>query len=923
MVTCDARKNTCEPPQDGEPLSAITLESLTAALEALALPSEFITAASELITRRFRGADLTHRQLAAFIRFGRAPANSLGLPRTARPIRRRRGRPLDAGVKLVYEHPPSDFSSVRSVAATSQRKALPKSCLPSATLVSEKTACNAALAPLAAPAGGAPAARMSLASGSVPVAQCSRSVQNAKRPTISKSAPTLPAITHSKRGDAGQPHYKVGEPRLRESLALPQPDRGFSFGRAARFDGRVVLPGLAVQNASSTSPGSGSFGRTRVTLSNEARLFAEDMRSRLNERKAKLTSLMEDLDADRDGEIDREELRAKMRTVLACGVEPSDEVVDTVLHEFDRDGNGVIDTHELRRALWGTHQLLTQELQAGGAGKFRVGGDSSKLRKGVDGLHTAGRKLLRTDTEELPDAIVLRERLRELLCTHPAAVVDSLHVDGDRVVDWPEFYEVVSRKFGLDAARVGAAASAVLLDALQALYVSWDAASVGVSMTELNRILRRGGQLWLSRRTKSDAIFQTEIATVSVPSSSSRIKKSRAQKLSEARQALHGFVIQSREEQLRRRAERVAPVQLEALMQAMAEDSETVLDLFLKWDSNGDGTVCAEEFNAAVAQLGFKFCREVTDELFTFFDKDNSGLVTLEEIETTLNWGRSRKHMRPLLAGWRQLTLTLDPRQPLHEQIRWKLNQVGISPITMFKHWDEAGDGKLNREELRNLVKTLGGLSLSHGEMDKLFESFDSDASGTVSFKELTSKLRDEVPIEKLMSKLAEPGLSDALFEVFKKLDINGDGVLDREEFDLALFTLGVDVTDERSKEGLFRMLDEDESGTVSLKELQNSLRWVRSCEKCHQLRTEAFTFGGTLSIQTQIRRALAANSVRVMVSSPHSRGNHAVRPPALPSAVRPPHSPTTHCARDETVHACAASRYCDVMHIRSQSSYS
>ena len=72
--------------------------------------------------------------------------------------------------------------------------------------------------------------------------------------------------------------------------------------------------------------------------------------------------------------------------------------------------------------------------------------------------------------------------------------------------------------------------------------------------------------------------------------------------------------------QLQNRANKVAPVQLEALMQAMADASDSVLDLFLKWDTNGDGTVCADEFAAAVYDLGFRFAKQVTVELFRFFD---------------------------------------------------------------------------------------------------------------------------------------------------------------------------------------------------------------------------------------------------------------------------------------------------------------
>lgn len=88
--------------------------------------------------------------------------------------------------------------------------------------------------------------------------------------------------------------------------------------------------------------------------------------------------------------------------------------------------------------------------------------------------------------------------------------------------------------------------------------------------------------------------------------------------------------------------------------------------------------------------------------------------------------------------------------------------------------------------------------------------------------------------------------------------------MLDRAEFADALNSLDIKVS-EADFDSLYRMLDEDGNGAISLKELQNSLHWVKSCEKCELLRNAAFLYDGTLSIPTQIRRALAAHSVRVM----------------------------------------------------------
>jgi calcium-binding protein CML len=264
--------------------------------------------------------------------------------------------------------------------------------------------------------------------------------------------------------------------------------------------------------------------------------------------------------------------------------------------------------------------------------------------------------------------------------------------------------------------------------------------------------------------------------------------------------------------------------------------------------------------------LGFKFAKEVCDHLFKFFDKDDSNSVTLEEIEQTLSWGKERKSMRPLLAGWRQLSLDIDSSTPVHQQIREALNKAGKHPIELFKNWDDDGNGTMSKAELGALMEVLSGMRLSDSELDKLFDSFDRDHSGKLSFKELQMKLSQEVPIEQLMAVLSKPEYCNRMFELFhEEWDKDGDGTLSKEEFVAAMESLGVQASDPESLNDLFRMLDEDNSGAISLKELEHCLRWVRSCDECQKLRSEAYTFDGTLSIQQQIKRALAANAVRVL----------------------------------------------------------
>lgn len=102
---------------------------------------------------------------------------------------------------------------------------------------------------------------------------------------------------------------------------------------------------------------------------------------------------------------------------------------------------------------------------------------------------------------------------------------------------------------------------------------------------------------------------------------------------------------------------------LERIKHSLQKDLQRVLDLFRKWDTDGDGTVDRDEFGRAVALLGFKppdgpswgpACVAYTstiDALFASLDADGSGTAEINEIEAALKGGRkqNRKPRDPRL----------------------------------------------------------------------------------------------------------------------------------------------------------------------------------------------------------------------------------------------------------------------------------
>ena len=157
-------------------------------------------------------------------------------------------------------------------------------------------------------------------------------------------------------------------------------------------------------------------------------------------------------------------------------------------------------------------------------------------------------------------------------------------------------------------------------------------------------------------------------------------------------------------------------------------------------------------------------------------------------------------------------------------------------------------------------------MPISTAECDALFASFNLDGSGRVTFAALSAALSAEAPVAQLMAALATPKVMASLATLFSdRWDVDGDGVLTRQEFGAVMDSIGLHFAEPAALPDLFAMLDSDGSGAISLQELEHALRWVRSCDACQQLRVEAYTFTGTLSIQAQIQRALAAHSRGVL----------------------------------------------------------
>ncbi|PIA34145.1 hypothetical protein AQUCO_03800011v1 [Aquilegia coerulea] len=142
-------------------------------------------------------------------------------------------------------------------------------------------------------------------------------------------------------------------------------------------------------------------------------------------------------------------------------------------------------------------------------------------------------------------------------------------------------------------------------------------------------------------------------------------------------------------------------------------------------------------------------------------------------------------------------TLSIDPKAPKCGELE-----------RVFRFFDEDKDGKISPAELQSCVKTIGG-ELSTTEAVTLVESLDSDGDGLLGLEdfaklmeangeeEQNKDLREAfgmyenngsgcitpTSLNQMLSRLGESKTIEECQSIIQNFDLNGDGVLNFEEF--------------------------------------------------------------------------------------------------------------------------------------------
>ena len=167
------------------------------------------------------------------------------------------------------------------------------------------------------------------------------------------------------------------------------------------------------------------------------------------------------------------------------------------------------------------------------------------------------------------------------------------------------------------------------------------------------------------------------------------------------------------------------------------------------------------------------------------------------------------------------------------EQLRDTLSKHAVRVIDLFREWDDDASGTVDKREFRRAMPLLG-LDVPRAEVDRLFETFDPDGTGTITFDELHALLRRGNEVE-LDAKLLAGGAGVIETESANLFALRGGQLGEKQTSSLLR---GVDLDEskpvaEQLREtlaqhavrviDLFREWDEDGDGTVSKREFRKA----------------------------------------------------------------------------------------------------
>eukprot|EP01043_Picozoa_sp_COSAG02_P029571 COSAG02_NODE_1846_length_10682_cov_3.066900_1_plen_3275_part_01 len=247
-----------------------------------------------------------------------------------------------------------------------------------------------------------------------------------------------------------------------------------------------------------------------------------------------------------------------------------------------------------------------------------------------------------------------------------------------------------------------------------------------------------------------------------------------------------------------------AAQQLQTMLRERGIDLDSA---FAQLDEDGSGAVTYREFKDGLGKLGIELPHAQMKELISTFDEDGDGDIDYSEFVREFTDGED-----PLVDAWTlQSKLAVVDADIAEED----LNDA-------FGKLDYDGDGSITHDEFRAGLRRIG-VVLPIGTVKELIRTFDADDDGMIEWKEFVHEFGTK-PHQLQALLLAQGQKTEAreeiLKRVWKQVDADGSGALDRDEVRQVLILMGR-AEDEIDLDAAMAEIDSDRSGEVDYQEFE------------------------------------------------------------------------------------------------------
>ena len=278
------------------------------------------------------------------------------------------------------------------------------------------------------------------------------------------------------------------------------------------------------------------------------------------------------------------------------------------------------------------------------------------------------------------------------------------------------------------------------------------------------------------------------------------------------------------------------------LVNAVKTSDRTGMAVPAGWRS-GEDDLIPTEYSAKVAYFKRKYGGKSADssgslkKLFSDFDRDGDGLITLSELRMALldfycyflreifEKVDKNKDQRIDFKEFSDLVVALETK---YGELRITKATVGSTVQNTFEDFDKDKDGLVTLDEIRLHLLEVGEGS-SENELQHLFGKADKNGDGKIDkneFKELVELLRGkEGPLK----------IHPDLVKVFEQFDTDHDGLISKEEVRSTLRAIGKEISDP-DLDSCFNESDSNKDGKIDITEFSNFIAKLKQVGKLQDM---------------------------------------------------------------------------------------